>query len=1563
LSEMTPPGDDNGIAIIGMAGRFPGAASVREFWANLRDGEESIRFFTTDELSAAGVDRAVCEDPRYVKAKAALDGVDRFDAGFFGYTPREAEFIDPQQRLFLESAWTAIENAGYDPSSCDVPVGVFAGQGVNSYWLSDAFRAASASMGALDVLISSDKDFLATRVSYKLNLKGPSIVVQTACSTSLVAVCEACNSLVSYGCDMALAGGVSVRLPRVAGYRYQQGSIASPDGHCRPFDEDSAGTVGGEGVGIVVLKRFADAVSDGDTIHAVIRGWAVNNDGSLKVGYTAPSVDGQAEVIAMAQALAGVEPEDISYVEAHGTGTPLGDPIEVAGLAQVFGPRRGGHPTCAIGSVKSNVGHLDAAAGVAGLIKTTMALMYREIPATLHFKRANPKIDLDRTPFYVNSQLRPWVDCPLPRRAGVSSFGIGGTNAHVVLEEAPTAEASSPSRTHQLLLLSARSADALDASTRALGDALEDGAERNLADVAYTLALGRRRFSQRRAIVCRGFEQAVESLRARDGGSGLSAECTATDRPVAFMFPGQGAQYVRMGAELYRSEPVFRQEIDRCAALLEPELGCDLRHVLYPTADPEAVSNRLMQTMLAQPSLFAVEYALARLWMSWGVQADAMIGHSIGEYVAACLAGVFSLEDGLKIVAARARIMQSAARGTMLSVALPWERLSAMLDEGISIAAINEPSSCVASGADDSVAALEARLAQLAVPCRRLHTSHAFHSHMMAPIMDSFGRVLAGVALHAPRIAFISNVSGTWIRPDEAIDPSYWVAQLRQTVRFADGIETLLSDRKPILLEVGPGNGLTALAGRSRARGANDVIAASMRHPSDAQSDVAVLLGAAARLWLAGAELDWREYYRNERRRRVSLPTYPFERERYWIGDSGEQEATRSAATRRRLPIEEWFSAPSWKRASFSGSAPTSTAAGEAERWLVLADECGVSSALVERLRSEGAAVIEARIGNEFAARGAAAFTLDPSRPEHYEALMKALMTGSGVPSRIVHSLGVTGAESFRPAALLERCFYSPMFLAQAIGRFDLSAGSRMLFVGDGMLEVTGDEDICPEKSTLIGPCRVIPREYPHIRCRLVDLPAVAVGRPQSSWIMDRLIAEAAIEDDASIVAYRGRHRWLQTFDRVELPRVGRTGGGLRDGGVYLVTGGLGGIGLALAKGIALEVRAKLVLLGRTALPPKAQWSDLPESGAAGDAMSARVAAVRDLESLGAEVMIATADATDAARMRTVIDTVRERYGEINGVIHAAGIAGGGIIQLKTRDAASRVLAPKVQGARVLLEALADSRPDFVLLCSSLAAITGIPGQIDYTAANAYLDALAQRFAQTGEMPVISVNWDTWRDAGMAVDATLPSALEASRRARLAGGIGAAEGVDAFFRIIGKGYAQIAVSTIASAEAGAIRPVMPAAEIPGARDAEPDAMRAAPGARGAAPDRKHARPALSTAYAAPRDGIESAIAAIWSELFGISGIGINDDFFELGGHSLLAIQVLSRINAEFGVELPVNDLFAGATVDALAQSVRGAHVGSGDREAGRLGDLLDTVEQLSDEDVKRLLEEHGRVGQ
>lgn len=879
-----------GIAIIGMSGRFPGARNVSEFWENLVAGRDCISRFAENELEySVSTTEALAQGQKFIRARAILQNVDQFDAEFFGMYPKEAQHTDPQHRVFLECAWEAVESAGYAPESYPGLIGVYAGLSMNTYLLSNlvtnrefaANFTGNYQVGVYQIMLGNDKDFLPTRVSYKLNLRGPSMAVQTACSTSLVAVCQACSSLLTYQCDMAIAGGVSVTFPQKRDYAYTEEAMVSGDGTCRSFDAGACGTVFGHGAAVVLLKRLSEALADGDTILAVIKGTAVNNDGSNKIGYAAPSVTAQADVVAMAQAAAGVHPESISYIEAHGTATPLGDPIEVAALTDAF--RRGGatrNQYCALGTGKTHIGHLDVAAGATGLIKTILQLQNEVIPPLLYFHSPNPKIDFANSPFYPVSQFVEWKRGAMPRRAGVSAFGVGGTNAHVVVEEAPLPAPSGPSRTHHLLLISARTEKALDAMALNLAGHLEAQPETNLADAASTLQVGRKRFSHRRAVCASDIASAVESL--RDPGSRIQAQIPSTRPKVAFLFPGQGAQFVNMGRDLYDEEIHFRDAVDECAGYLLSNLGFDIRGVLFPTQEATADAERkINETTVTQPSIFVIEYALACLLTSWGIRPDILVGHSVGEYVAAVMAGVFSLQGALSLLSGRAQMMQSLPSGSMLAVRSSVDNLT--LPKEIAVAAVNSPLLTTLSGPTDQLLAYKAELESQNVLCRFLPTSHAFHSSMMDPIIGPFEKLAASVPAEKPSLPWISSCSGTWMPSDAPPAPDYWAKQLRHPVLFGKAMETAFGQGSIVSIEVGPGHALTQFVRQHPAKPASFTALHAMGSGPIEPTTLPTLLTALGRLWTLGIELDWQAFHGQQLRRRIPLPTYPFERKSFWI--------------------------------------------------------------------------------------------------------------------------------------------------------------------------------------------------------------------------------------------------------------------------------------------------------------------------------------------------------------------------------------------------------------------------------------------------------------------------------------------------------------------------------------------------------------------------------------------------------------------------------------------------------------------------------------------------------
>jgi acyl transferase domain-containing protein/acyl carrier protein/SAM-dependent methyltransferase len=1467
--------DGSEIAIIGMAGRFPGASNLDIFWNNLRDGVESITALSDDELLAAGVDPAELRDPGYVKAAALLDQIEYFDAGFFGYTPFEAEVMDPQARLLLECSWEALEHAGYDPDRSGGAIGVYAGSKTNTYMFSLAGNPDLVkSVDFLQAVLGGDLAMLSTRISYKLNLKGPSYAVQTACSTSLVAVHLACQSLLINECRIALAGAVAINVPHKVGYQYQPGGILSPDGHCRPFDAEAQGTIFGSGVGMVVLKRLEDALHDGDTIHAIIRGTATNNDGAYKASFTAPSVEGQTNVIIDALAVAGIDADTISYVEAHGTGTALGDPIELLALTEAYRASTDKTQFCAIGSVKSNVGHLDAAAGMSSLIKTTLALKHRQIPPSINYSAPNPRIDFASSPFYVNDTLRDWQADALPRRAGVSSFGFGGTNAHVILEEAPEAEASDPpSRPWQLLLLSAKTASALDTATANLARQLQADPELNLADVAYTLQLGRKAFEQRRIVVCRDPQDAVAALTTLDPERVASAQLQQGAQPVIFMFPGQGAQYVGMGRDLYQQERVFRQAVDRCCALLRPQLGLDLRTLLYPSGDVDAATTQLTQTALAQPALFVIEYALAQLWQSWGIQPQALIGHSIGEYVAACLAGVFSLEDALLLVATRGRLMQALPPGAMLAVPLPEAELLPLVPAGVDLAAVNGPSQCVVAGPSDAIAAFEQQLAARGVESRRLHTSHAFHSAMMEPLLDEFAAAVRKVRLNPPQIAYVSNLSGTWISEAEATDPGYWSRQIRQPVRFAAGLATILERGDAVLLEVGPG---TTLGTFARQQPTQPIALASLRHPRDQRADGAFLLTTLGKLWLAGVEIDWSLLY-TERRHRIPLPTYPFERQRFWLDARPLPSAAHKpgASLLKQPHVADWLYQPIWQPSPLPANGDGLTE--QPLSWLLFVDEHGLGLEIGERLRAAGHSVTGVQPSAAFRRISPEVYGIDPRSRADYERLITSLAAQKRAPQRIVHLWSVSDAQL---DDALDRGFYSLLFLAQALGR----QPAQIEVVTSHVQQVLGEDRLSPAKAAIGGPCLVIPQEYPQLRCRTID-----VSLDERAALAELLLAEWRATTDDLAIAYRGGQRWAQHFERLDATQSAAPSG-LRQQGVYLITGGLGGIGLTVAEYLARSVKAKLVLTGRSAFPARDEWDGWLATHDAMDRTSQRIRHIQTLESLGAEVLIISADVADQTQMQAAIAQTVERFGALHGVIHAAGVGRGAAFKAihETGRAESSVhFDPKIYGLIALQEALAGRELDFCLLFSSLSSVLGGLGNVAYAAANRFMDAFARQ--QGGGWR--SIDWDSWHQAEEGEQAIGATLVELA--------IQPEEGIAALDRILALQQPQIVVSTadLQSRLDQWVR--LPAVDF--------------------APAQSQA--ATAAIAVTNRGQLERKVTQIWQKVLGVPTINAHDNFFDLGGNSLSGMQLISELRRELNVTVDPVTLFAAPTISALVKQL------------------------------------------
>ncbi len=1355
--------DENDIAIVGMGIRVSGANNPDEYWRNLIEGVESVVSYSDDELLGRGVSKRTLADPNYVKAGLPLQNLDQFDPEFFGFSPKEAAILDPQHRQFYEVAWEALERAGHTPQKFDGSIGVFAGCGMGAYFsfnlLSNQDLIDNVGMFLLRHT-GNDKDFLSTRVSYSFNLQGPSINVQTACSTSLVATHLAAQSLLSFECDMALAGGVTIDIPHQVGYVYKEGEVLSPDGHCRAFDHKSKGTVFGSGAGVVVLRRLSDAIADGHHIHAVIKGSAINNDGSNKVGYLAPSVEGQAAAIAEAIAVADVSADTIGYVECHGTGTPVGDPIEISALTRAFRESTDESGYCRIGSVKTNIGHLDTAAGVASLIKTTLAIEHGEIPPSLNFEAANPQIDFQSSPFLVCDKRMAWDHRPGPRRAGINSLGVGGTNAFLILEQAPAVGVPEPNREDaEFLMLSARTKQSLDGYSERLADWLEKHHDTPLSDVSHTLARGRKAFEYRRIIASQSHDEAARLLREKDPRRTFNINGDEIEPAIAFLLPGGGAQYFQMGQDLYRTNSLFREHMDRGLEVLAGRWGADLAPVFHAGDEhEEQVTEQLDQPSIQLPLTFLVEYALAQVWQTRGVAPDALIGHSMGENTAACLAGVMSFEDTLGLVLLRGQLFETTPPGGVLSVPMPAEELRVFIGEGLDLATSNSPSLSVASGPSEALDALAARLAEDGTDSQRVRVNVAAHSRLLDGILDQFRSRLQSMQLNPPQIPIVSNLTGDWLTEGQAQSPDYWIDHLRGTVLFSDGIQTLLQNDQRVFLEVGPGNTLGSFV-RQQPDAIPQRVVSSMRHPQDTAADDVYLSAAIGRLWALNLKLPVEKIW-PERRLRIPLPTYAFQHARYWV-DPGQ--VSDSASAEYLLPercenVDDWFFEPKWIAQGIAETDP------RPRTILFFENDEPVSAALMERLRLEGSCVLQVRPGDIYLNHGDDTFTIAPETGiEGYDQLLAELSDEQLFPDQIVHAWLLTWDTSYRPGSsffhrLQNQGFYSLFYLAKALGKRERENHLHLTVLTNNAQSVAGEVIEHPDKATAMGPVQVIPRELPDISCKLVDL---ATGRGArgvlskrtapvaDTALIENILDELAAPGENSIVAWRDNVRYLRQV--VRRRKAVNTKGLplLKKEGVYLLTGGFGGIATVIADWLAESYQAKLVLVGRTPLPNREDWDEWLIEHEPDDAISQLIGRVQLLESQGTEVMALSADVTVTEQMEDVLRVVKARFGVVNGIFHTAGTLRDSLIAMKSQREIEDVFSAKVYGSLVLDEVFGGEPMDFVVLFGSSSAFIAPQGQVDYVAANNFMNALACARTNTRPYPTIALNWGIWRDVGM----------------------------------------------------------------------------------------------------------------------------------------------------------------------------------------------------------------------
>ncbi|POD91451.1 polyketide synthase [Pectobacterium odoriferum] len=1449
------------IAVVGVSGRFPGSENIDTYWRNLLAGQEGISFFSDEELLAAGVPQTSLKMKNYIKAKGVLADSFAFDADAFSYSARESQYMDPQLRLLHEAVWQVLDDAGYGNQKYRPVTGLFASCGSNHAWLERLKSEISDPTEQFGVALLNDREFLTTRIAYKLNLTGPAVTVQSACSSSALAITLACQSLRSAQCDLALAGGVSVTTPVKSGYLYMPGMINSVDGHCRPFSSEASGTVFSDGVGMVALKRLEDALRDNDNLYGVISGFGVNNDGNDKTGYTAPNASGQANCIRQSLRMAEVEASDIEFIEAHGTATLIGDEIEIEGLKEAIG---GAESPCVLGSVKSNIGHTNTAAGVASFIKAVLALKHNTLPMSCHVTDTIPA-SLADSRFSLIKTSRQWRSDDKVKSAGVSSFGIGGTNVHLTVQSIVPQKKLGKDRS-ELIVLSSKCRQGLEQTANALRDALQTMSDNvNLTDLAYTLQLGRGEFPVRAAIVTEDIPSLIDELSRLADGEMQSCEVNASASGVVFMFPGQGSQYVAMAQGWYQELPEFKRIVDECHAHLLQNFDIDLLALLYGEGDEDSRAQALQNTYITQPIIFVVSYALAKSLEHFGIRASAMIGHSIGEYVAASLAGVMTLTEALTLVASRGRIMQACQPGAMLSVAASRDEVMPFLTDDVTLATVNSPVSCVIAGPIASLNTVQTLLEANHYRCRLLKTSHAFHTAMMQPGVAAFRTELEKVAFNTPQSGFLSNVSGNWITPEEACSVEYWINHLCQPVEFQRGIEACLQLPKlNVFLEVGPGRTLSTFVRQIAGSEAKISVLNLLRHPLEEISDRHCLLSVLGELWTRGETLAWPAFYQSVSAGRISLPGYQFVDTIAAVSRDEQIRETRlSECAIMKKPVTEWLYNEQWQPITLH-----TTSLRQANAVLCFAPDLDWCDRLREHFTASGQQVRFVVPAAEYCVSDKC-FGVVPGERESFNQLLSALSQSDFVADTVVFAwpLGET--------TVMKTCWFSVIALIQAWGASGITTPFRLLMVKAAVAE----------QALFNGLVKVIAQEVPKCCPRLLEVMADARAEQVCAMITEELCA-----DDARLMVKRTPQA---RFEKCYQPVVNNSellATRFRQQGVYLITGGLGDLGELFARYLMTRYDARVILVGRRVLPPQDTWALVSSQGIDAEG----VAKLSALMALGVgEVEYYAADVCNKKEMGELLEAIKARYGVLNGVICAAGITRGdsfqGINHL-TLCHSQPQFDTKVSAFQVLSELLADQPIDFCLLCSSIAAILGGLSFSAYSSVSAFADSFAQEQNRQGR-PWVSVNWDGWiferRQAGDALGSSLEQLL-----------IEPEEGLAILERILQVPLnGQVIVSTgdlnqrFNQWVGNHVRPFVYDSRV------------------------TQAKSGLT------QQQVFSTIVDICKDFLKISEIEGQDNFFKLGANSLDLVQINQRITDALVIDLSVVDMFSYPTPEALANFI------------------------------------------
>lgn len=1466
------------IAIVGMSCRFPGANGIDEYWELLSEGRESLSRFNKNDLNS--------NDANHVPVRGILEDIEQFDGQFFGFTAVEASLADPQQRELIECSWHALEHACIAPNKeSNKIISVFAGMSDSTYLQENILKntSVSAEYDVLHQRIATSTSMLSTQISYRLNLKGRSVNVNTACSTGLIAVDQACQDLISGYSDIALAGAASIVVPQQQGYLYQPGSIVSSDGHCRPFSEEANGTVFSNGVGVVVLKRLSDAIKDNNTIYAVIKGRGINNDGAEKLGFTAPSTHGQMVCIRNALEDAQISADEITYLEAHGTATALGDIVEIDALKSVFKEHTENKQFCALGSVKANIGHTDVVAGIAGLIKTALCLYHHKIPPLIHFNNPNPDLDLFNSPFFVNKTLLNWDVGFKKRYAGISSFGVGGTNAHMILSEHDNVSTlTNMQEKDELLIVSAKTQQALEQYTNNIANALSghESNAPNLQSIAYSLQTGREDFSWRTFSVGTNKNDLIKEFQKRkafflDG---------TVHSSIIFMFPGQGSQYTKMAKELYDSIPEFAAYLDRGSSIAESYLNRDLLEVL---CDPNHKEINL--TQYAQPILFIIEYALAQILISYGIKPEALIGHSLGEYVAACLAEVFSFEEGVALICKRAILMASAPKGAMIAIECTDDELTHLKElSDAEVALHNSPYDYVLSGDFESIKIIENYLLRIKKPYQKLKVSHAFHSRLMEPLKESFIELFDSLTLSAPSIPVISNVTGDWLLSEKAMDAHYWYDHLRQTVKLNDGFKTLLKDKHPFFIEIGPGQSLGTLLKRltlSCKLNNQAQVTHTLPNHNKETGDLRQLLTAVGLLWQQGVAIHWEKLHGNNSPVKIALPLYPFQKQKYWIEPNLVTDASGSKLYNQV-----------WSRKPFSYEYHFINQHIQNHSWIIFKEQSEISKILISILQHYEANLIIIELGQHYESSYSNHFKIDAGNKEDYIKCMKMIKDDLRNPC-FMHLFSLTKLENdvFQPESvnsILNLGFYSILYLTQAfIEVMGEELSLKGLIVTTGTQKITGMETDIPVNACIHGACQVISKEYPSFEIRSIDIDTTApLSQKSMAFLINYLIEPW--EKYYTAMALRHNTSWELNYHPVSSHQENEL---FKKGGVYLITGGLGGISLTLCDVIILQSQnPHLILISKSPSINEEDWDSIIQ-----DPQNPRyqqILSLIKLKKAGASIYWHQIDITEAEPISSLVAFYQQKLGQINGLIHSAGIAGGGVIALKTKANADQILMPKIQGTYNLARAFKNIHLDFVVLMSSIVALLGEPGQIDYAAANSGLSAFATADLFDSNAS-ISISWNTWKDTGMAVNRKTPQDITFLNRGN---DISSEQGKDIFLKALKSGYSHIIVSNYKLEQHDFM-----------IKQHQQNIM---------APTTKTSREMLtiSNDYTAPQNSTEEQLVNLWQNILGIESVGVEDDFFDIGGHSLNALQVIDKTNKLFKKALSIQHLYKYPTVRELS---------------------------------------------